>query len=173
MAYLNGSKLENHSTSHNYLLEYFREQDLSKLANLHQNEYGHVYKEEIVDNFIDCGSDVVIKDEINMDLSSDVIENNMSPTEKTLNKPILEIKPLTLKSVAISVLKSRKDGDTDKKYYTIIQLSDEEMYERIEKLKNEENFLNAPYKCESCVLVFKDDKELATHNADLHLQVSF
>ncbi|CAH0731002.1 unnamed protein product, partial [Brenthis ino] len=171
LEYLNGSKLENHGISHNYLVEHFREQDLSKLANLHQNEYGHIYKEEVVDNFIDCGSEIVIKNEINMDVSSDVIENNMSPIEKSLNKPILEIQPLTLKSVAISVLKNRKlDSDTDKKYYSIIQLSDEEMYERIEKLKNEENFLKASYKCESCVLVFKDEKELGTHNTDLHLQ---
>ncbi|XP_052746344.1 zinc finger protein 14 homolog [Bicyclus anynana] len=236
------------------------EYSLSKLSYFHQDTYNEkiIFKSDVVDNFIDCGPDIDIKDEVeqNMlienelanisdeDMTTDIIEeinvidnkieikplslnrkkikqdaNRVSIKRKIKNEKEFsqkiektemidnieldtifdtfdsnikneidlengdvypEVNVLEIKTDKSTINRGSKNGNTRKvkngeecikeEGFLRLNMTEEELLDSIEKRKLEEDYINATYKCKSCVEVFKDQIHLEEHNARLHVQ---
>ncbi|XP_050360121.1 zinc finger protein 782-like [Nymphalis io] len=153
---------------------------LSQLTHYHQTFFNNEYiaDDETIDNFIDCGPDIdFIKTESDNDdvpLSNLQINNLIDDKESLLNdtkdvsentgdKMFVKKKRKSFKAAEIST-------DNKSEFYSIIQMSEDEMIDCIEKMKSMDSYVNASSKCESCVEGFKDYNELEKHNLELHVE---
>ncbi|OWR50022.1 putative zinc finger protein 99 [Danaus plexippus plexippus] len=113
--------------------------------------------------------------------SNEIIEVKIENYEGKVSFRREDISEKNKKDVKISIDENKMEGDnedtkdkvTDTKcvknqYYKTVHLSYEEMQAERQKLRCAESFLSSPYKCESCILVYNNQRSLKIHREKRH-----
>lgn len=130
---------------------------LSNLSKHHKVTYDTIIVEDenYTDNFIDCGSEVDIKSEIDEDIPLSELNSNFEQQEKQENQTKINDRK-----------KKKLNNET---YYSIILINEEELKEIRRSHRMEANFVASEYKCNNCLEIFKSQEELERHDSNLHI----
>lgn len=157
-------------------------------------DYTYIYSSEdlLIDNFIDCGPITDVKVESDTDdvplaelFNNYVSDDNVVKEKKTLShpSPYLDNLSKTYDNVK-GVRKKRAIAKTENgekkcvleesngKYHSTVNMKEDEMIESRNMRKLATVYIDAPYKCDDCIQVFKDFIGLKKHLLDMHTEVS-
>ncbi|XP_050360119.1 zinc finger protein 678-like isoform X2 [Nymphalis io] len=160
---------------------------LSKLNKSHRNLYDYEYITMNADDTTKDEERDSIKSEsdaeflVFSDLCNDTDEINIDDEKYVLIEPDVNIASIYKSALETTnrdiehILNIDKKGDQIKKViveeninYTIIKMTEQELKKCLQERKSEPSFVEANFKCDSCIEVYKDEIEWQTHMDKAH-----
>ncbi|XP_028158914.1 zinc finger protein 160-like, partial [Ostrinia furnacalis] len=153
---------------------------LSRLSTVHKTSYDDTIltdsDHELLENFIDCGPDIKTESDEDIPLSefnnTSLLDDREYSDTGSQEKTVQPVYKKRKKNPDSSKKKSNKNSckvDSDKICFITTEMSIEEMLESREKRKMA-LCANAPYKCESCIEVYKSQIDLDKHFSEFHTE---
>ncbi|KAL0803308.1 hypothetical protein ABMA28_017218 [Loxostege sticticalis] len=156
---------------------------LTRLAIAHKTSYDEtVYSDsDLADNFIDCGPDIKAESDDDIPLSelhnTSFVDDRHSEEDTGSQERTTNVQPVYKKGKKNSNSKKKKKSskcssksDSDKKFFTMTEMSEEEMRESRDKRKMAAVYAEALYKCESCIEWLKNKIDLGKHILEFHTE---
>nr|XP_049695796.1 zinc finger protein 43 [Helicoverpa armigera] len=152
---------------------------LSRLTTNHKTTFQKMIsnsKNTELDNFIDCGLTMDIKSESEEDIPlSELHANCASDSETQVVIQTIDYKEELSKDTTdnedvIFKLKKKKElkNGRKRKYFSTVMVVDSELEDLRLQSKMVEDFVNAEFKCDSCIEIFSSQIDLDEHNSSLH-----